>query len=253
MLHISEYYVLVNDFEKAYENHMKFYEIEKELINDNNLLQISKIMGENEFKEVKKEIEVKNRIKDIEIREAKNKLYIFITTTFAIFILVIVLVIFFIKKQKAYKKLLEKQLEIEDAEDKIESVLKPNINMDDNSKLIIKRMIYLLEKKEVFVNPDFNRTIFAGMLGISIFKLSYIIKENWGMNYAGFVNKYRIRKALTYLENPETAKFSLNTIAESVGFKNGSNLTIAFKNHTGVSPSYYRKNMTKIKMLNKKK
>ncbi|MDH7461233.1 chromate resistance protein [Chitinophagaceae bacterium 26-R-25] len=64
------------------------------------------------------------------------------------------------------------------------------------------------------------------------------------LNFGEYIRKIRIEKAISLIEN---ADYSLTEIAYLTGFSDQSHFTRIFKQHTGKSPSSFRKNVSKSK------
>ncbi|MGY8932572.1 MAG: helix-turn-helix domain-containing protein [Flavobacteriales bacterium] len=58
-----------------------------------------------------------------------------------------------------------------------------------------------------------------------------------------FINKYRIKDARQMLSNPGNNNLTIEFIAFSVGFESKSSFNNAFKNYTGITPSFYIKSL----------
>ncbi len=65
-----------------------------------------------------------------------------------------------------------------------------------------------------------------------------IFKHATGESVGYYIRRVRMEYARDLLEKGE---LPLKVIAEATGFSNEYNFSIAFKKHTGISPSYYRK------------
>ena len=82
----------------------------------------------------------------------------------------------------------------------------------------------------------------AGHVGCSPKYLSQIINEEYGCNFNTFINGYRIREAARRLTaGGEWSRFTIEAIANSVGFRSRSTFVSLFKQTTGLTPSEYRK------------
>ena len=64
------------------------------------------------------------------------------------------------------------------------------------------------------------------------------------MNFGEYIRKIRIDKAIDFIQN---SNYSLTKIAYLTGFSDQSHFTRIFKQHTGKSPSAYRKELKKSK------
>ena len=64
------------------------------------------------------------------------------------------------------------------------------------------------------------------------------------MHFSSYINDLRIKKAILIISQKEDVNiYKLEGIAKQVGFKNRTTFITAFKNYTGVTPSFFMKNM----------
>lgn len=99
----------------------------------------------------------------------------------------------------------------------------------------------IMEVKKPFLNQDMSLSEMADMLDISSHQLSQVINQKFKMSFSDFINKYRIDEALKILNDKNSAKYTLESIANDCGFGNRVSFNSAFKKFTGKSPSDYRK------------
>ena len=62
-------------------------------------------------------------------------------------------------------------------------------------------------------------------------------------NFNQFINDYRIREACQLFERGIHHEKTIEGIALTVGFNNRATFISAFKNYTGVTPSFYIKSL----------
>ena len=72
--------------------------------------------------------------------------------------------------------------------------------------------------------------------------LSEAINQHYKLGFRSFINELRIQEARKLLLKKEYEHYSIEGIAQTVGFNNLSTFNAAFKNFTGLTPSYFRKN-----------
>ena len=115
-------------------------------------------------------------------------------------------------------------------------------NLDQKQKLELAEKIRAASRSDEFLNPDFNQTRLAEMLDTLPRYISQTVNEIFGTNFSTYVNQVRIREAMRRLgNNPKYAYYSIEGIAESVGFKSRSGFTAWFKRLAGLSPSEYQR------------
>lgn len=78
-------------------------------------------------------------------------------------------------------------------------------------------------------------------LGIPATYISQAINSGLGVNFNEYINRFRIEKAIEYLEDPQYSHLNIEGIGKNVGFKSKSSFYAAFKKVTGSTPSAYLK------------
>ncbi|MBM9577130.1 AraC family transcriptional regulator [Leptospira sp. 201903070] len=96
-----------------------------------------------------------------------------------------------------------------------------------------------LNRNKGYLNENFSLTDLANELEITTHQLSEFVNVYKNVNFAGFINEYRIREACERLLREP--KKNVLTIAYEVGFGAKSSFNLAFLRHTGKTPSAYRK------------
>jgi AraC-like DNA-binding protein len=71
--------------------------------------------------------------------------------------------------------------------------------------------------------------------------LSQIINESLGKNFFDFVNSYRVEEAKKMLQDSSNSRFNIMELLFEVGFNTKSVFNRVFKNHTGMTPTEYKK------------
>ena len=222
---------------------------------------------ENQLELNQKEIkllEANQEIKDIELNNQQKWLSIL---TFG-FVLVMFLLLFVFKqmksKNKAYKILVEKNLEIVSSEKIKKLEVKKTKEVSNNKEEILPKeskyadsQLSELQKKQLleaillhmeddkpYLEKSFNINILAKKLNSSRSYVSQVINEELERNFNQFINEYRIKEARQMLSVPENKILTIESIAFSVGFGSKSSFNNAFKNYTGITPSFYLKSLS---------
>ncbi|MBO4663402.1 MAG: AraC family transcriptional regulator [Bacteroidaceae bacterium] len=104
-----------------------------------------------------------------------------------------------------------------------------------------KEIDALLIKSHKYRDPDYSATRLAEDLGIENYKLSRIIKKEYGCTYSDIVLSHRVADAKRHLTNKKKADMTVEEIGILVGFKNRVSFFLAFKRFTGLSPEEYRR------------
>ncbi|RIV31561.1 AraC family transcriptional regulator [Flagellimonas lutimaris] len=105
----------------------------------------------------------------------------------------------------------------------------------------IVRLKQHLEKHKPFLSPSLTMKDLADDLQMQPHELSLLINRHLGKHFFDFINEYRIKMAITILENPERRSTHISEIIYEVGFNSKSSFNTAFKKITGTTPTDYRK------------
>ena len=117
----------------------------------------------------------------------------------------------------------------------------------DESELVkIKRFSVLLERemnlKQLYSDPSITLDSLAHMLHINRNFLSKAINHSYNLHFNNYINNLRIKHAVELLSNPdESNKYTIEGIAQKVGFCNRSTFNLAFKQFTGLTASHFIK------------
>lgn len=71
--------------------------------------------------------------------------------------------------------------------------------------------------------------------------LSVLINHTLNQHFFDFINEYRIEKAMQILADPKENKLTILEVLYKVGFNSKSSFHTAFKKHTDLTPTQYRK------------
>jgi AraC-like DNA-binding protein len=81
----------------------------------------------------------------------------------------------------------------------------------------------------------------ATAMNMRPYVLSAVINQSFKTNFNDFLNGYRVEHAKTLIQNGEAKLLTLEALSEQCGFNNRNSFTIAFKKHTGCTPSDFIK------------
>jgi len=196
-----------------------------------------------------KQLVVEKQIKERTIYYQKIIQYIILI---ALFLMSIVLLVIIFQKRRlnaAYKILVEKNLKIIDlqenpAEKNTEKHKKIAIVHDVQNELL-DRILTLMEDTSVICDTTFSITKLAVLVQSNHNYVSQVINTGLSKNFRSFLNSYRIREAQRIFSAPDAGKYTIESVALQVGFKSRSAFRDAFREITGVSPTFYLKSMKK--------
>lgn len=110
---------------------------------------------------------------------------------------------------------------------------------NEASKAIADNLRRYTQEQKPYLNPDITLKTLAELIGEQPYAVSQVINENFGQNYYEFINSYRIEEAKRILKKPEYKNYTLTAIGFEAGFNSKSAFYVAFKKHTGKTPSQF--------------
>ena len=105
---------------------------------------------------------------------------------------------------------------------------------------IYAEMEKAMQEQQLWLNPKFSLDLLSRHLKAHTQKISLVINTRAGCNFNEYVNRYRVRHAITLMDNPKTALHTIASISFDSGFNSLSSFNHAFKKLTGKTPSAYR-------------
>jgi AraC-like DNA-binding protein len=149
--------------------------------------------------------------------------------------------------RESYVNLVKKNIELDKLNHQLhECEIRPTRKIKHenikNEDLIIQKLKKLLHTDEVFKNPDLSLSSLAEVLETNTSYLSAIVNNHFNCNLKSLLNKHRIDKARKMLVSEEFKHYSMEGIANEVGFKSRSGFYQTFKTVTGLTPTLYIEN-----------
>ena len=223
--------------------------------------------------------------KELEEQMAKKHLLWVGSCIAGIFLLLGILVFYLrdLRLKKRYKKnydLLLKQLEVQqlnqikaetDEDESWEAIIKPNYwqsytclvdevcDADETRKEVLPEMLIQelnkkildFEKEKLFLRSDFTLNDLADYCKTNRSYLSQYINTVKKISFPDYINTLRIHLLLNALrENTSLTKLKTEVIAQDFGYANRRSFANAFLKHTGVSYSYFLKELEKDEKMN---
>ncbi|WP_234859166.1 helix-turn-helix domain-containing protein [Aquimarina aquimarini] len=106
----------------------------------------------------------------------------------------------------------------------------------------VKRIELFMKEKESYLDPSLTLRKLGVQLNIPPRELSILINQHIGKHFFDFVNEYRVKKAMETLRNTSLQKKTIQEIMYDVGFNSKNSFNTAFKKHTNLTPTQYKKN-----------
>ena len=109
-------------------------------------------------------------------------------------------------------------------------------------KKLKSKLLSLFENDKIYRQSDLRIITVSEALQTNRTYISRMINEEFGVNFNEFVNQYRVQEAEQLLRQKENNTYTLDYIAEQVGFGSGNSFTRAFKEYKGLTPGKFRAN-----------
>ena len=190
---------------------------------------------------------------------------IIISMSFAVILMIL------IRLRKADKKLISKNIEVmkiegqyhihpgihEEIIDQSDQPLSHDAETDTNKAItedkipniqfvqLISRLEKLMSEEQFYLNPEISLDEIASRLESNRTYLSKAINQVYGTNFISYLNDLRIKDSIRIISQKESSRFSIEGIAKEVGFNNRITFISAFKKYTGVTPSFFMKNLNR--------
>lgn len=108
----------------------------------------------------------------------------------------------------------------------------------------IQRGLVKLERKEAYLKSDFKLVFVAKKLNTNTAYLSQYFNQVLQKSFSEYTQELRINFVLHKLRNSSQFRnFTLQAIAQEVGYKDATTFVKVFKKQTGLSPNYYIENL----------
>ncbi len=115
-------------------------------------------------------------------------------------------------------------------------------NLDTRQlKNLSDQITKLAMREKPYLDPQLSADKLAELANISPRQLSQILNDGIGQNFFEWINGYRIEEAKKLLTHPGQNDKTVLEILYAAGFNSKSAFHRAFKEHTGLTPTAYRK------------
>jgi len=116
----------------------------------------------------------------------------------------------------------------------------PGANEQDTA--LLKALHELMKNDKIYREEGLSIAALATKLSVAEYRLRRLINQKLGhRNFSTFVNGYRIAEAMAALADPSQSGVPILTIALDTGFGSIGPFNRAFKAHTGMTPTEYRR------------
>lgn len=176
--------------------------------------------------------------KDAQVATFRQATVVSVISTGIFFVFLVVVLIFYRKKHKAYRKLAAQSREWA----KQEPVIAPSLEADATDIALMEAFNKLIEEEKVYLDPYLDMEVLSQRMGVHRNLLSKAINTVYNKPFNTYLNECRVRHAILLLSDPANDHQSLESISLDAGFATRSTFYRAFKAQTGINPTTYRKN-----------
>lgn len=153
------------------------------------------------------------------------------------------LIFFYSKRRKSLNQKVEafkKDIKLLEDNNHIKKEPTLDIDIDTETTNRILADLVAFENSTVFLKNDFNLNLLAKLLNTNTSYLSRIINDHKKRTFKQYLIELRINTLIHNMhKNPILRKYSIEVLAESIGYNNASSFTRIFKSHIGESPSSF--------------
>ncbi len=124
-----------------------------------------------------------------------------------------------------------------------ESPKSANSGVREEKKLEIQeKLSALMDEKKLYTDSLISVGKLAKLVGEPAYVVSQVINEKMEASFYDWIAQYRVEEAKRLMTNPKTSQFTVEQIAEEVGYNSKSAFNKAFKKFAGQTPSEFRTN-----------
>lgn len=189
--------------------------------------------------------QMRKEITDSRAREEKSRVVVLVVSVGAVVALALLgLLLFNNRRLKASnRELFVKNMELVAVRDSAivpdRKEKQPRTHKEELEPVLEKVTSTIYSSQEVF-SPDFSLTRLSEITGIKTQVISQAIAELTDKNLSTLIAERRINRACRLLADPESAgRLTVESIAESVGYKSRTHFSNVFKTHTGLTPTEF--------------
>jgi len=261
-LFLSKTYKQNNNIVESYKYLEKYNKLIDSLDIDKQINNINKIMFlysiNNKETEIKN-LEYFNKLSQEKLKSYKVRLISLIIFSILLLFIFIGFLIFRLKINRAYSKLVQsniseltykkelikfkQQLNVSDI-DLFENVNYLNSPLSiEERKRIVEAINNSLYNNKVYLDAELSLEKLIKIIGTNRTYISQVLKENFDANYTEIINKLRVDEAKSLLLSNYSKDFTIDSLAEKVGYNSVATFYRAFKKYTGVTPMFFLKNI----------
>ena len=115
---------------------------------------------------------------------------------------------------------------------------------DEEASTLKAELIAAMERERVYQNSDLTLADLADHLDTTPHKLSEVLNSELEQTFYDFVNSYRVKDVQRRIADESSRNLKILALAMDAGFASKSTFNAVFRQHTGHTPSSYRRSLT---------
>ena len=124
--------------------------------------------------------------------------------------------------------------------DNTKKELKPRFS-ENEVKALTERLLIHMNEERSYLNPELTLGELSAQINLAKHELTELLNVHIGKNFFSFVNDFRLKAVIRRLANSDYDHLTIIAIANDCGFNSKSTFNSLFKQHTGHTPSEYKR------------
>ncbi len=112
---------------------------------------------------------------------------------------------------------------------------------DEEAQALIAKLNRHMQEEKPYINPELTLYDLSSQMNLTKNELTDLLNNHVGKNFFAYVNEFRLNAVIRKFENPDFSHYTIIAIAYDCGFNSKSTFNSIFKQHTGQTPSEYKK------------
>ena len=222
-------------FQEALAYHKLYKQLADSVLSIDTRKQLAEI--ETKYETEQKELIIKKH--ELELRNNQRTIQFIVILLVVLVFTTIILVRLYLRKQAAFRKLVDKNYDLAQKSMK-ERSRKGETTLSPKQKSLYKLLLKALEEDQLYTDQQLTIDKLSKTIQSNRTDLSELIRVKTGKNYPVLINELRVKHAVRMLSHTNQM-YSIEAIAHDSGFNSTSNFYRIFKESTGLTPNAFQK------------
>lgn len=160
-------------------------------------------------------------------------------------ILICVIILYFLRKIWKLQKRIRHERRIFASVKKSNEEAQPAAESTEDApdNPMLTALLNYMDNEKAWLNPKLSIKEVATVIGTTDIELSRLLHNVLNVNWATFVNTYRVNEVKKCIENGDLSRLTLKGLSEKCGFGSKTSFYRVFKNIAGMTPAEYCKQL----------